>query len=70
MEPKPKKLKLKTDDQLSDFDVFITEYIDKNIAGIGGIIKARYTDFQVNEIDNEGRVVKLSTLEPYKQNGK
>ncbi|KAH0610634.1 uncharacterized protein H6S33_012161 [Morchella sextelata] len=42
--------------------VGITEYIDAEIRGWSGILKQRYTDFLVNEIDEEGNVVHLTKL--------
>ncbi|KAH1013909.1 hypothetical protein HUJ04_002830 [Dendroctonus ponderosae] len=46
-------------DQLSEKDVGIDEYISK-LAGYPAVIKARYSDFQVNEIDLAGNRVKLT----------
>lgn len=44
---------------LTEKDVGITEYIGTS-AGFTGIIKARFSDFQVNEIDQAGNVVYLT----------
>ncbi|KAK8783259.1 hypothetical protein V5799_015399, partial [Amblyomma americanum] len=44
-------------------DVGITEYVGTH-KGFNGILKQRYSDFLVNEIDPSGRVVRLETLEP------
>lgn len=44
-------------------DVGITEYVGTH-KGFSGILKQRYSDFLVNEIDPSGRVVRLETLEP------
>ncbi|ORX91940.1 tRNA pseudouridine synthase D [Basidiobolus meristosporus CBS 931.73] len=40
--------------------VGITEFVNASIPGFTGIIKHRYTDFLVNEIDEEGQVVHLT----------
>ncbi|KAI5838795.1 putative pseudouridine synthase TruD/Pus7 [Morchella snyderi] len=42
--------------------VGITEYVDAGIRGWSGILKQRYTDFLVNEIDEEGNVMHLTKL--------
>lgn len=46
-------------DQLSEKDVGITEYLG-NLEGFSGIIKARYSDFQLNEINLDGNIAKLT----------
>lgn len=46
-------------DCLSEVEVGITEYIS-DLPGFSGIIKARYSDFHVNEIDLEGKIAKLT----------
>ncbi|XP_028140722.2 pseudouridylate synthase 7 homolog [Diabrotica virgifera virgifera] len=46
-------------DQLSEKDVGITEYLG-DLEGFSGIIKARYSDFHVSEINLEGKVAKLT----------
>lgn len=43
-------------------DVGITEYISKH-AGFQGVIKQRYSDFLVSEIDLNGQVVKLTNFD-------
>ncbi|KAL7272555.1 multisubstrate pseudouridine synthase 7 [Rhizina undulata] len=43
--------------------VGITEYLNPELKGWNGILKMRYTDFLVNEIDEEGKVVHLTTLD-------
>lgn len=45
--------------RLKECDLGITEYIGKHL-GFSGIIKERYTDFHVNEIDLDGQVAKLT----------
>lgn len=45
---------------ISEPDVGITEYISPNLPGFTGILKQRYTDFLVNEIDTAGTVVHLT----------
>lgn len=42
----------------------ITAYIDPTLSGFQGIIKQRFTDFMVNEIDPSGNVCRLTSLEP------
>lgn len=53
--------KLKVYDSLSEKELGITEYISTN-SGFDGIIKSRYTDFHVHEIDLDGNVVELTNL--------
>lgn len=45
--------------RLKECDLGITEYIGKH-PGFSAIIKERYTDFHVNEIDLDGQVAKLT----------
>ncbi|XP_022296061.2 pseudouridylate synthase 7 homolog [Crassostrea virginica] len=47
---------------LKEGDVGITEYISST-PGFRAIIKLRYSDFIVNEIDEEGKLVKLTNLD-------
>nr|XP_022908215.1 pseudouridylate synthase 7 homolog [Onthophagus taurus] len=49
-------------EQLNEKDVGITEYLS-DLAGFSGILKARYSDFHVNEINREGEIAKFSTTE-------
>ncbi|KAJ9474233.1 Multisubstrate pseudouridine synthase 7 [Pseudozyma hubeiensis] len=42
----------------------ITAYIDPDLPGFQGIIKQRFTDFMVNEIDSSGNVCRLTSLDP------
>ena len=42
----------------------ITAYIDPDLPGFQGIIKQRFTDFMVNEIDLAGNVCRLTSLDP------
>jgi len=44
--------------RLKESDIGITEYIGKHL-GFSAIIKERYNDFHVNEIDLDGQVAKL-----------
>lgn len=44
---------------LFEKDIGVTEYIG-TAPGFTGVIKARFSDFQVNEIDIEGNVVQLT----------
>lgn len=48
-------------EQLSELEVGITEYIREE-TGFSGIIKARFSDFHVSEIDCEGKVAKLTDI--------
>lgn len=45
--------------RLKELDIGITEYIGKH-ARFSAIIKDRYSDFHVNEIDLDGQVAKLT----------
>lgn len=47
---------------LREEDVGITCYIS-DLPGCHGVIKQRYSDFIVNEVDEDGKVVKLTKLE-------
>ncbi|CAG9853941.1 unnamed protein product [Phyllotreta striolata] len=49
-------------DQLVQEDVGITEYLSSK-DGFSGVIKARYSDFQLNEIDLEGNIAKLTNTD-------
>ncbi|GJJ07479.1 hypothetical protein Clacol_001681 [Clathrus columnatus] len=50
------------DFHLSEVDVGITEYISSDSSSIHGIIKQRFTDFLVNEVDLQGNVVHLKDI--------
>ena len=60
-----KKRKLENNDaepvqrSASEPDVGITEFVNKENIGFTGLIKQRFSDFQVNEIDPQGNVVVL-----------
>ncbi|GIY26645.1 pseudouridylate synthase 7 homolog [Caerostris darwini] len=47
--------------RVSEGDVGITEYIS-NLPGFTAVMKERYSDFVVNEIDTEGNVVRLTNF--------
>ncbi|KAH9644780.1 hypothetical protein HF086_016274 [Spodoptera exigua] len=49
--------------RLSEEDIGVTEYISKH-EGFNGIIKSRYSDFQVSEINEQGEIAKLTCLKP------
>lgn len=49
-------------EQLKECDVGITEYTS-NLEGFSGIIKARFSDFQVSEINLDGEIAKLTNVE-------
>lgn len=42
--------------------VGITEFLCPNAVGFQGLLKQRYTDFLVNEIDKDGNVLRLKSL--------
>lgn len=46
-------------DQLSEVDVGITEYLS-DLEGFSAVIKARFSDFQVNEINLDGQIARLT----------
>ncbi|KAH7887645.1 tRNA pseudouridine synthase D [Phlebopus sp. FC_14] len=49
--------------QLLESDVGISEYISRGILPINGIIKQRFTDFLVNEVDLDHQVVHIKSLD-------
>ncbi|XP_022816199.1 pseudouridylate synthase 7 homolog [Spodoptera litura] len=49
--------------RLSEEDIGVTEYVSKH-EGFNGIIKSRYSDFQVSEINEQGEIAKLTCLKP------
>lgn len=49
-------------EKLNETDVGVTEFIS-DLAGFTGILKSRYSDFHVNEIDLDGTVAKLTSME-------
>ncbi|KAL6431202.1 hypothetical protein ACFW04_007127 [Cataglyphis niger] len=58
-EENAKRNKLDIGNRLKEYELGITEYISKH-PGFSAIIKERYTDFHVNEIDLDGQVAKLT----------
>lgn len=48
--------------RLAEADVGITEFISQH-DGFMAVLKHRFSDFQVNEIDCDGKIVKLTTLD-------
>ena len=46
---------------MSEEDVGITEFLNKSNPGFFGVLKHRYSDFLVNEIEPSGNVVWLKT---------
>ncbi|KAK4887582.1 hypothetical protein RN001_003853 [Aquatica leii] len=50
-------------ESLTEKEVGITEYLT-DLEGFSGIIKARYSDFHVNEINNSGEIAKLTDISP------
>lgn len=44
---------------LMEKDIGVTEYVGKT-PGFNAVIKSRFSDFQVNEIDLDGNIVKLT----------
>ncbi|KAJ1733124.1 multisubstrate pseudouridine synthase 7 [Coemansia sp. Benny D160-2] len=57
--PKPKELS-QQQQYLSEADVGITEFVTRGWTGFDAIIKHRFSDFFVNEIDRAGRVEHLT----------
>ncbi|VEN43027.1 unnamed protein product [Callosobruchus maculatus] len=53
------KVEFKNQIQLSEKEVGITEYLSP-LEGFSAVIKARYSDFQVREIQLDGKVAKLT----------
>lgn len=47
---------------LKESEIGVTEYVNKATDGFSGIIKARYSDFHVNEIHLNGTIAKLTDL--------
>ena len=47
---------------MDEQSVGIERYLSEGLVGFTGVIKARYTDFLVNEIDLEGTVVHVTDL--------
>ncbi|OLL22513.1 hypothetical protein NEOLI_002658 [Neolecta irregularis DAH-3] len=47
---------------LTEDSVGITEFIHPEALGFSGIIKQRYTDFLVNEVDEHGNVIHLTEI--------
>uniref|UniRef100_T1HC43 TRUD domain-containing protein n=1 Tax=Rhodnius prolixus TaxID=13249 RepID=T1HC43_RHOPR len=47
---------------LSEKEVGITEYVKGSSEGFSGIIKHRFSDFQVHEIDLEGNIIELKSI--------
>ncbi|KAJ3774471.1 pseudouridine synthase [Lentinula raphanica] len=43
-------------------DVGISEYVGRGVSKVEGIIKQRFTDFLVNEVDLDGNVIHLKSL--------
>ncbi|KAH9999283.1 pseudouridine synthase [Russula vinacea] len=48
--------------RLMESDVGISEYIAKHVPKIGGIIKQRFTDFLVHEVDQDSNVVHIKSI--------
>ena len=44
-------------------DVGINAFMNPELEGFDAILKHRFSDFNVNEIDLEGKIVKLTDLE-------
>lgn len=63
MEAKKRKVAQPSAKCVSEEDVGITQFVSSHLNGFEGLIKQRYSDFQVNEIDLNGDVVALKTLE-------
>ncbi|KAF3929514.1 hypothetical protein ABW19_dt0202590 [Dactylella cylindrospora] len=52
----------------SEESVGITEFLSPDSVGFQGLLKQRYTDFLVNEIDRDGNVLRLKSLHVEKRN--
>ncbi|CAK1552448.1 unnamed protein product [Leptosia nina] len=50
---------------LTEKDISVTEYLSQH-EGFNGIIKSRFSDFQVSEINQNGEIAKLTDLAPPK----
>jgi tRNA pseudouridine13 synthase len=46
-----------------EVDVGITEFMNPELEGFDAILKHRFSDFNVNEIDLDGKVVYLTSLD-------
>ncbi|WFC99005.1 tRNA pseudouridine(13) synthase [Malassezia yamatoensis] len=51
-------------DRISEKDVGMTQYVHTNWSPVHGIIKQRYSDFLVHEVDPDGNVVHIVSLAP------
>lgn len=58
-----------TMNSMEEHDVGITCYIS-NLPGFRGVLKQRYSDFIVHEVDLDGKVVELSSLEALAEESK
>jgi len=47
---------------LRENQVGITEFTNPDAPGFTGILKSRFSDFHVNEIDSSGKVLELNDL--------
>ncbi|RVE47308.1 hypothetical protein evm_008045 [Chilo suppressalis] len=50
-------------ERLSEEDIGVTEFVSDH-EGFNGVIKSRYSDFQVSEINDDGQVAKLTDENP------
>ncbi|CCF48872.1 hypothetical protein NDA10_003451 [Ustilago hordei] len=70
--PEAKRIKIDNDastaapleTRMTESRAGITAYIDPSLPGFQGIIKQRFTDFMVNEIDTSGTVCRVTALHP------
>ncbi|GFR51216.1 hypothetical protein Agub_g13589, partial [Astrephomene gubernaculifera] len=53
---------------VEEADVGITEFVSQH-GSFSGILKHRFRDFQVREVDPQGHVARLTTLEPPVKDG-
>ncbi|CAG8543921.1 17403_t:CDS:10, partial [Dentiscutata heterogama] len=49
--------------KINEQDVGLTEYVDPSIPGFSAIIKQRYSDFLVYEIDQDGNIVHITNTD-------
>ncbi|SPO29410.1 related to PUS7 - Pseudouridine synthase [Ustilago trichophora] len=60
----PGKEDAEVETRMTEARAGITAYINPDLPGFQGIIKQRFTDFMVNEIDLSGAVCRLTSLDP------
>jgi hypothetical protein len=67
-EPSSKRQRLSTEyqglkpERPTEHNVGIVRYVDESIPGFSGLIKHRFTDFLVHEVDLDGNIVHLTDV--------